>query len=115
MTSAPNQASISVHDVPASNCVRSRTRIPFRALLMMLSPVEGPSHPLTLFPEGREHRFVIVTEMALAPRIDFTLEASYDVDQVEARQDLPHVSIREEGLSCRETKMPPQRLPCYFK
>src|SRR5215510_3724516 len=38
MTSAPSHASICVHDVPASNWVRSRTRMPFSALLMVALP-----------------------------------------------------------------------------
>src|SRR5574341_1156362 len=38
MTSAPSHASIWVHDVPASNWVRSRMRIPFSAVLMVFLP-----------------------------------------------------------------------------
>src|SRR5437867_3551393 len=38
MTSAPSHASIWVHDVPASNWVRSRMRIPFSAVLMAFLP-----------------------------------------------------------------------------
>src|SRR5438093_13463033 len=78
MTSAPNQASISVHDVPASNCVRSRTRIPSRALLMVLSPIREPSPPSNPLPQGKGTQAHIVTEMAHAPRIDFTAGAHYD-------------------------------------
>jgi hypothetical protein len=38
MTSAPSHASIWVHDVPASNWVRSRMRMPFSAVLMVFLP-----------------------------------------------------------------------------
>src|SRR5215471_5992983 len=39
MTSAPIHASISVHDGPASNCVRSSTRTPASALSMPTPPM----------------------------------------------------------------------------
>ena len=37
MMSAPSQARASVHDVPASNCVRSRTLIPANAVLCSMA------------------------------------------------------------------------------
>src|SRR5438270_103535 len=69
MTSAPNQASISVHDVPASNCVRSRTRIPFRALLMVFSPVEEPSRPLKLSTRRARERRLGICVSSIAPGV----------------------------------------------
>src|SRR5262249_58165931 len=41
MTSAPIHASISVHDGPASNCVRSSTRTPASALSMATPPLSA--------------------------------------------------------------------------
>src|SRR5437773_2533277 len=43
MTSAPIHASISVHDGPASNCVRSSTRTPVSALSIVYSPLPDAS------------------------------------------------------------------------
>src|SRR5215831_13818343 len=47
MTSAPSHASIWVHDVPASNWVRSRMRMPFSAVLMVFLPYrdDTPTRP----------------------------------------------------------------------
>src|SRR5712691_8783096 len=111
MTSAPNQASVSVHDVPASNCVRSRIRIPFSALLIVLSPVGESSPPANSLPQGEGRRVVIVTEMAHAPRIDFTPEAHYDADSSEARQDCA-TYLHEGRWVCRAGKPGCPRRDC---
>src|SRR6266700_3548905 len=50
ITSAPSHASVSVHEGPASNCVRSITRIPLRAASI---PVPLPSQRAAGFPSDR--------------------------------------------------------------
>ena len=111
MTSAPNQASVSVHDVPASNCVRPRTRIPFRLCSWCFLLLRNLTSAPTLSRRAREHRLVIVTEMAYAPRIDFTSWAHYDVGQAEAHQDFALCLHREGEFSVPGNQDAPQRLP----
>src|SRR5206468_7404033 len=49
-TSAPSHARASVHDVPASNCVKSTTRMPARQLKSRaLSLIGGPSYSACWF------------------------------------------------------------------
>src|SRR5262245_16227759 len=56
MTSAPSQARSCVHDVPASNWVRSRTRMPLRALLIrsLLELAEGVEDDLGRHGDARD-------------------------------------------------------------
>src|ERR1700730_9174089 len=64
MTSAPSHASVSVHEVPASNCVKSMTRTPASAGACVPLPCSTPrflrqpdiDKLRRRYPEGRGYR-----------------------------------------------------------